>query len=800
MRYALRSLIKSPAFTAVALMALILGIGTNTIVFSIVDAVLLRPLPYDHPERLLFVSENRRGRQPISVSYADFRDWQSQALSIESMAARRGETFTLLGKDEPEQIEGSEVTSQLFPLLGVRPAVGRTFLPDEDRPGAARVAVLSYSLWQRKFSGRTDVLGQQINLDGEAFTIVGVMPAGFRYPYSHLKGEIYTSLGRLADTMSERAGHPGIYVVGRLKPGVTFDKARSDLDTIARRLQQQYPESNRDIFVEADLLQERMIRGVRPALLVLLAAVGLVLLIACANVANLLLAKALSRRHEIAIRIALGAGRRNLAGQLLSEGLTLSMLGALFGVAFAFAAIRWLGAILPDSIPHVTEVAVNARVLLFTFSISVLTGLVFGLVPLLEAGRRNLTERINSGSRSNTSDARHRHTRSAMVIAEIALSVLLLIGAGLMISSFTRLANTSPGISPADVLAVQLTLPESKYSNPDQRAGFTDQLLARIKGLPGVQFAGAVQPLPLGGSGNQVGIARAGKTVRGVQDVTTADFTRAAPDYFRAIGIPVLSGRSFDEHDRSGAPLVCIIDEHLAQSEFPEQDPIGRVLIMNPLHGAHATLEIVGVVGHVKSYGVDQPSRVELYVPYAQNPGFSMAVMVKSPGGSPALVPAIREELKRIDPNQPISNVVSMDQVVAETTSQQRLSTLLLAAFAATALLLTAIGLYGVVSYWTTERTREFGIRLALGAREADVIELVLRQSAILGGIGVVVGLLAACGLTRMISSLLFGVSPFDPTTFIAAPAILLLVSLVAGVIPARRAMRVDPAIALRGD
>jgi predicted permease len=799
MRYAFRSLIKTPAFTVVALLALALGIGANTAIFSVVDALLLRPLPYDHADRLAFIWERRINREAISVSYPDFLDWQKQAHSFQSIAARRGNSYNLLGFDEPEQVEGSEITSELFPLLGIRPLLGRSFSAEEDRPGAPRVVVIAYSLWQRKFSGDRAVLGKEINLDGESFTIIGVMPAGFRYPYSHLKGEIYTSLGREADTMAERGAHPGIYAVARLKPGVPMEDARADLRNVAESIAKQYPASNRIITAEMDGLQDRMMRGIRPALLVLLGAVGFVLLIACANVANLLLAKAAGRRQEIAIRVALGAARHHLIRQLLTESVMLAVAGAALGLLFASAGLRGLAMIVPPDTPRAAEIALNARALVFTMLIALGTGVLFGLIPALETTRRDVQDGLKEGSRRSSGSSRQPRVRAVLVVAQMALSLVLLIGAGLMLSSFLRLVNTSPGIQPANVMALQMSLPGAKYSRPELRAGFYRQLLDRTAILPGVRSVGLVSPLPLGGNGSQQGFAPEGKVVNGPQDVTTGDTVIVSPGYFQTMGVPLMKGRTFTERDGADAPLVCMVDETLAKIHFPD-GAVGRRLVIGAGHGHSRLLEIVGVVGHVKSYGVDQPSRVEIYLPYAQVRNFSMTLVVKKEKPASAIVPAIRVAVRRIDPNQPISNVLTMEQVLADTTAQQRLSMILLAVFAATALLLAAVGLYGVVSYSVTQRMHEFGIRLALGARGDDIVAMVLKEAGRLAVVGVVIGLAAAFGLTRLMSSLLFGVGAADPLTFTMVPLVLAVVALAASYIPARRATRVSAVDALRCD
>jgi len=801
MRLALRSLWKTPSFSVVAILALALGIGTNTAIFTAIDALLLRPLPFDRPETLVFIQENRQGRQPISVSYPNFRDWQAQTGSFLLMAARQGTSYTLLGYDQPQQIEGSNVTAELFPLLGVKPALGRTFQAGEDRPGAERVAVITYSFWQRMFNGSADVLGKQLNLDGELYSIIGVMPAGFRYPYTHLKGEIFTSLGRLSGELLNRGSRAGLYVLARLKPTASLQAARADMNTIAQRLQQQYPAANHGVEIDVDLLQERMVRGIRPALLlVLMVAVTFVMLIACANVASLLIARAASRRREMAIRAALGAGRRHLIRQLLTEGVALSFCGGVLGTLFAMVAVRGLAAITPSDTPRASEIAFNSHALLFTMAISAAAGIIFGLVPLWEAGRRDVCETIKRGSSGSSGTTRHR-ARSALVVAEVALSTTLLVGAGLLLSSFSRLTHTSAGLQPEHVTALTLSLPDTAYVAPAARVAFGEQLVERVQSLPGVQFAGLVHPLPLSGFGNQIGVVPEGKVVSGPQDVTTVDYVRATPEYFRMLAIPVIAGRPFTRRDRDGAPPVCIVDEALARLYFPSESAVGKRLITNPLHGPRmAPFEIVGVVGHVKSYGVDQPSRVELYVPYSQSPSGGMTLLVKSALLPGAVVSAIRQELLQIDPNQPIANVVPMQQLVVETTAQQRLSAIVVSVFAGAALLLVAVGLYGVVSYSVTQRTREFGVRIALGASPTDVLALVIRQGAQMAAAGVVAGLAAAFVLTRHMSALLFGISALDPLTFSVVTLLLCAVAMVASYVPARHATHMDPAMTLRSE
>jgi putative ABC transport system permease protein len=795
---------KSRGFTLVTVLALALGIGANTAIFSVVNTVLLRPLPYPNGERIVFIGEWSQQVPEMSVSYPNFIDFRDQQQTMEQIAAFRSANYVLTGVGEPERLDGRQVSAGFFNVLGVAPVLGRNFSPDEDKPGANPVALISHGFWQRRLGGDPSVINKQVQLSNESFTVIGVLPQTFEW---QSPVDVFVPVGLRSDqpNMAERGNHPGLYVLGLLKPNVTVEQARADIKTIAERLAQQYPDTNGGQSAVLDSLQARAVEDIKPALLILLAAVGFVLLIACANVANLLLARAASRSKEIAIRTALGAGRLRIIRQLLTESLLLSMMGGALGLLFAMWGIDALLAALPEDVPRllVAGIGLNTPVLLFTLVVSILTGLLFGLAPALQASKSNLNETLKDGGRSGSAGASRQHMRNLLVVSEVALSLLLLVSAGLLIKSFQRLQQTELGFDPTNVLTLRVPLPEARYKEYAQVDSFWDELLRRVRALPGVESAGLTRGLPMNG-GIESGVMIEGQETTNPKDATVAVNLYADPGYFKAMNIPLVRGRYLSEQDTKDAPLAVMVDEMFVTRFFPNADPIGKRLRIG---GDRAPLRnIVGVFKHMKHYGPDEEARVEIYTPYKQVPAENFAnanrslwLAVKTSNSDPtSLTAAIRNEVQQIDKDQPVSNVDKMENIVAATVAPQKFVTWLLALFAATAMLLAAIGIYGVMAYSVTQRTHEIGIRMALGAGRRDVLRMIVSQGMKLAVIGVALGLVGSFAATRLMSSVLFGVSATDPLTYGSVAILLGAVALFACLIPARRATKVDPMIALR--
>jgi putative ABC transport system permease protein len=794
---------KSPGFTLVTVLALALGIGANTAIFSVVNTVLLRPLPYPNGDRIVFMGEWSEQVPEMSVSYPNFMDWREQNQSFEQIAAFRNSNYVLTGVGEPERLDGRQVSAAFFPVLGVAPALGRNFSPEEDKPGANPVALISHGFWQRRLGGDPSVVNKPLLLNGESYTVIGVLPQTFAW---QSPVDVFVTVGLHSDRLMNRDSHPGMYVLGLLKPGVSVEQSRTEMKAIAARLAEQYPKTNAGNSVSLQSLQDQAVQDIRPALLILLAAVGFVLLIACANVANLLLARAASRSKEIAIRTALGAGRLRIIRQLLTESLLLSLLGGLIGLLFAMWGIDALLSAIPDDIPRllVADIGLNTRVLAFTFGISILTGVLFGLAPALQASKSNLNESLKEGGRSGSAGGSHQHVRNSLVVAEVALSLLLLVGAGLLIQSFMRLQHTDLGFDPANVLTLRVPLPEARYKENAQVASFWDELQNRVRVLPGVESVGLTRGLPMNG-GIESGITIEGQEVANIKDTTIAVNLFTSANYFSTMNIPLLSGRYFTEQDTQDSQPVVLVDEMLAARFFPNTNPIGKRLKMGGADSESPWMQIVGVVKHVKHYSPDEQPRVEVYTHYKQlNPQFfaaatrSMWLAVRTHADPTSLTAAIRNEVQQIDKDQPISNVDTMDNIVAATIAPQKFATWLLGIFAATAMLLAAIGIYGVMAYSVTQRTHEIGIRMALGAGQTDVLRMVVGQGMKLALVGVALGLAGAFAATRLMTSLLFGVSATDPITYGGVALLLAVVALFACLIPARKATKVDPMIALR--
>ncbi|HKP88256.1 MAG TPA: ABC transporter permease [Blastocatellia bacterium] len=801
LRYGVRVLFKKPGFTALAVIALALGIGANSAIFSVVNAVLLRSLPYDEPERLVMIWGTMPQSDRTSTSAADFIDYREQNQVFEQVAAFNAASFTLTGTEQPEQIRGARVSADFFSALRVQPTIGRAFQPEDDKPGAARVVVLGQKLWQRRFNSDQGIIGNVVTLNGQSFTVIGIMPAEFQFTipgFFRTPAELWTPIALIKDNTAR--GNQYLRVIARLKPDITLERAQAEMTTIAGQLQQQYPGTNTGLGVRLIGLHEQIVGNIRPALLILLGTVGFVLLIACANVANLLLARAAARQKEIAIKLALGATRRRLARQLLTESMLLALIGGAFGILLALWSTDVLVSLSPANLPRVKEVGVDGYVLGFTLLISILTGALFGLVPALQASKPDLNETLKEGSRGSSENLGRGSLRRLLVIFEIAAALVLLIGAGLMIKSFLRLNEVNAGFNPRNVLTMMLSLPRAKYKEPHSQAAFFREALERINNLPGVESVGAINDLPLGGDRDATAFAIEGRAAipPGQQPVT--EWRLVNPDYFKAMSVPLIRGRAFSEADNRDAPPVVVINDSFARRFFPDEDPLGKRVILNLAISYPAPIprEVVGVVGDVRDLGLDAEARPEVYAPYLQETVSYMALMVKANTDPAALAAAVRGEVLAIDKDQPISAIQSMEQIIRESVAGRQFNMTLFAIFAGVALLLAAVGIYGVMAYSVTQRTHEIGIRVALGANHKDVLRLIVGQGMAMAFVGVGLGLGVALVLTRVMSSLLYEVSATDPATFVAIPLLLAGVALLACYVPARRAMNVDPMIALR--
>ena len=800
LRYAFRGLKKNPGFALVAVLTLALGIGANSAMFSIINAVLLRPLPYHNPQNLVLLSEHWPQFPRLSLSYLNYKDWRDQSRSFQAVGAGRNFVVTMTGIEEAERIPAQNVTASLFNLLGVRPELGRVFDATEDKPGAPPIALISHSLWQRRFSSSHTVLGKSITLDSQSYSIIGVMPLGFEVLQQ--AADVVLPFEPWASTLpDDRSWHPGILPIARLKPGVSLEQARSDIATIAARLAKQYPENDSNVTSLVDRMQDQIVQNARSVLLILVAAVGAVLLIACVNVANILLVRATGRRREIAVRLALGARRSDIVVQLVTESILLAVLGGAVGLLLARTALPVLLHMAGNSLPRSNGVSVDAYVLGVTAFIALLAGVSFGLIPAQQAWRVDLRETLSEASRGGSSRSVLR-TREALVVSEIALAMVLLAGAGLLLRSFERLSQVSPGFSADHILLADIVRSPSAYRDPNVRLGFFDHLFEQVSALPRVRSVGGVSFLPVTGTGSALHFNIQGRPPRSPQEYTISNYRVVSAGYFKTLGVPLLAGRWLQDRDREQAPDVVVINSSFAKTYFPNQSPLGQQIQLGATPDSSIPwMEVVGVVGDVKQ-SLASESSTEMYVPYRQAdkvlPVFAMSLVVRTVGDPLVQASAIRTIARGLDPNQPITGIRTMEQNISQSVSEPRFRTILLAIFAGIALALAGVGIFGVMAYSVAQRTRELGVRISLGASRGLIFQVVLSRGLRLTLLGLAIGLAATFGLTRYLSSLLFNVPSYDPLTLVCVTLGLLVVSICACYLPARRATLIDPIVALR--
>jgi putative ABC transport system permease protein len=800
LRLALRRLKNNPGFTVVAVLTLALGIGANTAMFSIVNAVLLRPLPYRDPQRLILLAEHWPQFPRLSLSYLNYKDWRDQSHSFEAVGAVRNTLMTMTGGPEAERLPSQNVTANLFDLLGVKPELGRGISDAEDKPGAPAVALISHSLWERRFSSSPSVLSQTITLDNKSYSIIGVMPP--RFEILQQEADVFLPFEPWARTLpDDRSWHPGIFPIARLKPDASVEQARSEISVIAKRLEQKYPETNNNVTSLVDPMLEQIVENVHTALWVLIGAVGAVLLIACANVANLLLVRATGRRREMAVCIALGARRADIIRQLLTESILVALAGGVLGFALAWASVPLLVRLAGSSLPRSNNISIDLWVLGFTALIAFVAGILFGLAPARHAWSIDLRETLGEANRGGAVRAVLR-TRAVLVVSEIALAMLLLVGAGLLFKSFARLSQVSPGFSTDHILIANIVRSPAAYSDRNVRLNFFDRLFEQVSALPGVRSVGAISALPVTGTGSALHFNIQGRPPRSPAEYTISGYRVVSAGYLKTMGVPLISGRWIEDRDREGAPGAVVVNSSFARTYFPNQSPLGQHLQLGSSPSPEIPwMEIVGVIADVKQ-SLASESSSEMYFPYRQAdqvlPVTTLSLVVRTAGAPLAQAQSLRSVVHDIDANQPITAIRSMDENVAQSISQPRFRTVLLAVFAGIALVLAAVGIFGVMAYSVAQRTRELGLRIALGASRGRVLQLVLAHGVRLTLVGVAIGLAATFLLTRYVSSLLFNVPAYDPMTLVGVVAALIAISLCACYLPARRATMVDPIVALR--
>jgi putative ABC transport system permease protein len=795
LHYAFRTLARNPGFACVSILALALGIGANSAIFTVVNSVLLQPLRFQKPEQLVVIRERnlKAGFPQFSLSPGNYVDFRDHNHSFSGFAAFRGQGMNMSGGSEPERLRGTRATINFFDVLGRKPALGRAFTAQEMQLGSHRVAIISHGLWQRRFAGSPNALGQTLKLNEELYTVVGIMPSDFQFPG---RTDIWMPLAMNLPNWQQRGGH---YLggIGRLKDGSTMASAQADLNSIAARAERQFPDSNTGWDTTLNSLQESVVGRIRPAMLTLTAAVGFVLLIACVNLANLLLSRSASRRREIGIRSSLGAGRARLIRQLLTESVLLAALGAVVGIALAWAGTRLLVTLSPNILPRATEIAIDGRALGFTAAIAILTGILFGLAPAIQLAKTDLTAALRDGGRGNAIGFRRNRLRSVLVVGEVALALVLLSGAGLLMRSFYHLQSMDPGFDPHDMLTFWTNLPAAKYKSDEQQAAFYRHALDRIRALPGVTVAGAASVFPLSGDDYILTFTQLGKPPVPAGNSPSAEYYVATPGYFNALRIPLKSGRDFTEHDDAAAPPVAIISETMARQFYRNENPLGQRIQMG---NGSKPAEIVGIVGDVRDQQLESKGRPAVYEPAAQITFNSMYFGIRTERDPEALISAVRATVHELDAELPLDAVGTVDSLVSTSLSQRRFAMLLMAIFAGLALALAMVGIYGVISYSVTQATQEIGIRMALGAQRVDVMRMVFGYGTVLVATGLIIGIAAALGTGRLLASQLFEVKPTDPATYAAVSLALLATGLVACVIPTLRAIRVDPMVALRNE
>lgn len=801
-RYAFRMLLRRPGFTVIVVLTLALGIGANTTIFSAIDAVLLNPLPYKDPERLMVVWETNKQLGPEvwdrnEVTIGNFRDWRSRNQVFEQLGSLFYTDMILTGTGEPERIKSCVVTTNFFQVLGVQPQLGRSFLPEAETPGSPFTVIISHDLWRRLFNSDTSVINKSLTLNGHTVAVIGVMPPAFelQFPTSvHVDMWVPMIIGEGDLDRSNNF----LYALGRLNHGVSREQAQSEMDLIAGQLQQQYPETNAERGVRVVPLHKQVVGKVESYLYMLFAAVGFLLLIACANVAGLLLARVTARHREVAIRMAVGATRWRLVRQLLTESVILSVLSGILGLLFAYGGVKLLLTLTPSEVPRLHEIGLHVPVFLWTLAISIVTGVLFGLAPAIQASSPDLNTALKESSGRNPGSFQGSGLRNLLVVSEVAVALLLLVGAGLMTRSFFRLQQVDPGFDATNVVSMNIALPTSKYRQQQVNI-FYDQLIERVKNLPGVKAVAGIDPLPLSNNNVSSRFVVEGAPLVALADRPNAGIRVVTPDYFQTMSIPSLKGRAFAEQDRDNTAKVIIVNEALASRFWPNGDAIGKRLgFFEDDPDKQVWREIVGVVGNVRHKALELEVTPEVYFPYKQLPRNFMNLVVRSASDPSSMVPAIRNQVLSVDKDQPVSDIMTMDQRVARSVASSRFVMSLLGAFSMLALGLAAVGIYGVMAYLVTQRTQEIGVRMALGAQKRDVLKLVVGKGMALAVIGIAIGLVASLALTRLMRSLLFEVTPTDWLTFVITSVVLLTVALLACYIPARRATKVDPLVALR--